>query len=90
MFVFHTHIAHIRKKYFSPETSQQKNIQRYKKTKNSCNTSNIFQAAASVSGIVEIRPGNQEGLAICDAEVTPLPFKTAVLNVHGTLDPLGN
>eukprot|EP01083_Nonionella_stella_P159708 521298_1 len=53
-----------------------------------CNASEIFRASASISGVVELRPGNQRGLAQCDKEYNSAPHYTSLLNVHGTSDPL--
>ena len=48
----------------------------------------VFKAVASVSGVVELRPGNAAGLKACDEAVTNHTGRTAVLNVHGDLDPM--
>ena len=51
-----------------------------------CVASDIFRAAVSVSGVVEIKPGNAAGLAACDSAYAAAGNDVAVLNVHGTLD----
>jgi len=51
-----------------------------------CKQNDIFRAVASVSGVVELRPGMQGGLDACDAAVMNSTKRTAVLNVHGDLD----
>ena len=56
----------------------------------SCNASEVFRAGASVSGIVELRPGNEGGLDLCDQEYvthSSAGYVTSILNVHGTWDP---
>lgn len=53
-----------------------------------CKMNGVFRAAASVSGVVEIRPGMEKGLAACDVDVAASTNRTSILNVHGTADPL--
>lgn len=53
-----------------------------------CKANDIFRAVASVSGVVELQPGNMGGLKTCDEAVLNNTKRTAVLNVHGDLDPM--
>jgi len=53
-----------------------------------CKANDIFRAVASVSGVVELKPGMDKGLAACDAAVISSTKRTSVLNVHGDLDPM--
>ncbi|CAG9584012.1 conserved hypothetical protein [Leishmania major strain Friedlin] len=55
-----------------------------------CDAPEIFRAVASVSGVVEIRPGNDAALAACTAAVEKASStaRTSVLMVHGTADLL--
>lgn len=53
-----------------------------------CKMNDVFRATASVSGVVELQPGNEGGLKTCDTAVTNSTKRTSVLNVHGDLDPL--
>ena len=52
-----------------------------------CKAWDLFAAAGSVAGVVELAPGNEEGLALCNASYAPSPKTTRVLDVHGTADP---
>eukprot|EP01084_Bolivina_argentea_P277175 473131_1 len=55
----------------------------------SCNASHIFRAGASVSGITELRPGNEDGLAVCDEQYASSinnDHYTSILHIHGTID----
>jgi len=54
----------------------------------SCECSDIFAASASVSGTVELLPGNKAGEAKCDSDYQQFDGRTSTLNIHGTLDPL--
>ncbi len=51
-----------------------------------CEAWDLFKAAASVSGIVELKPGMAEGLAECSAAYKPSPRSTSVIDIHGDLD----
>jgi len=51
-----------------------------------CKLSDTFRAVASVSGVVEQRPGNQGGLTACDQNYTNATGRVSELNIHGTLD----
>eukprot|EP00759_Apiculatamorpha_spiralis_P015163 PhF_6_TR21890/c0_g1_i1/m.31086/K03932/lpqC; polyhydroxybutyrate depolymerase len=51
-----------------------------------CVASDIFSAVVSVSGVVELRPGNSDGLTACDTAYAKANRNTGVLNVHGNLD----
>lgn len=53
-----------------------------------CDAPDVFRAAASIGGVVELRPGNADGLAKCTAAVqnAGTPSRTSVLMVHGTAD----
>merc|ERR1711907_445375 len=53
-----------------------------------CKLNDIFKAVTSVSGVVELQPGNAKGLQSCDAAVKNSTKRTSVLNVHGDLDPM--
>ena len=53
-----------------------------------CKQNDVFSAVASVSGVVELRPGGQKGLAACDEAVKNSTKRASVINVHGDLDPL--
>merc|ERR1712157_693818 len=53
-----------------------------------CKMNDVFSAAASVSGVVELQPGNGGGLTACDNAVKNRTKRTSVLNVHGDLDPM--
>jgi len=53
-----------------------------------CKMNDVFKAVASVSGVVELQPGNNGGLKACDEDVMNSSKRTSVLNVHGDLDPL--
>jgi polyhydroxybutyrate depolymerase len=53
-----------------------------------CEMGDVFTAVASVSGVVEIRPGGAGGLKACDTLVSKTAKRSAVLNVHGTADPM--
>lgn len=46
----------------------------------------MFQAAASVSGCVELEPGNAQGLAACDKAYANGARNVSVLMVHGDFD----
>merc|ERR1712151_529215 len=54
-----------------------------------CKANDVFSAVASVSGVVELQPGNRGGLKACDEAVKNSTKRTAVLNVHGDFDPMG-
>ena len=52
-----------------------------------CQASDIFRAAASVAGVVELKPGNAPGIAACDASYANGKNGNAgVMNVHGLID----
>ena len=51
-----------------------------------CNASDIFAAVASVSGVVELEPGNAGGLANCDANFAAHGQRVSVLQIHGDAD----
>lgn len=55
-----------------------------------CKAPESFRAAVSVSGVVEMRPGNEAALTACTAAVEKASstVRTSVLMVHGTADPL--
>ncbi|AYU83842.1 hypothetical protein, conserved [Leishmania donovani] len=55
-----------------------------------CDAPEMFRAVASVSGVVEIRPGNDAALTACTAAVEKASstVRTSVLMVHGTADLL--
>jgi len=51
-----------------------------------CEAADVFVAVASVSGVVELQPGNDEGLARCNASVAKQLARASVLDVHGLKD----
>lgn len=51
-----------------------------------CHAPDVFRAVASVGGIVELRPGCAEGLAMCDALVSEHKERSSVLMIHGDSD----
>jgi len=53
-----------------------------------CQASDVFSALASVSGVVEMEPGNDQGLANCDTALTktPNPLPLSVFHLHGVQD----
>ena len=54
-----------------------------------CSAADVFSASASVSGVVELEPGNDSGLTACDKQFTPLRAANrslAVFHVHGLAD----
>jgi len=53
-----------------------------------CSMWNVFSAAVSVSGVIEIIPGGSQGEEKCNATYMNGPRDMSVLNVHGTLDPI--
>lgn len=53
-----------------------------------CQANDLFRAVASVSGCVELEPGNAKGLAVCDTDFKAANKNISVINIHGTLDPV--
>ncbi|KEG10562.1 hypothetical protein DQ04_03561000 [Trypanosoma grayi] len=56
-----------------------------------CHKPTVFRAVASVSGIVELRPGNDAGLEACGRAIlvnNTEGLRTSVLMVHGNHDML--
>jgi poly(3-hydroxybutyrate) depolymerase len=51
-----------------------------------CEAPDLIRAAASVSGVVELRPGNEGGLQACDEALAKFGQRASVLNVHGDAD----
>lgn len=51
-----------------------------------CEAADVFVAVASVSGVVELQPGNDEGLALCNASVAKRRTRASVLDIHGNND----
>ena len=51
-----------------------------------CEAADVFVAVASVSGVVELQPGNDEGLALCNASVAKQQARASVLDIHGNKD----
>ena len=54
-----------------------------------CSAADVFSASASVSGVVELEPGGDEGLAVCDKQFAPLAAANrslSVYHVHGLSD----
>ncbi|KPA81525.1 hypothetical protein ABB37_03873 [Leptomonas pyrrhocoris] len=53
-----------------------------------CEAPDVFQATVSIGGVVELRPGNAEGLARCTEKVRAKQHRASVLMVHGTSDAM--
>jgi len=53
-----------------------------------CQLSDIVRGVASVSGVVELEPGNDSGLNKCDEMFTKVNNSLAVFHVHGLKDPI--
>ncbi len=53
-----------------------------------CKASDVFKAGASVSGTTVVLPGNDEGMANCDADHKAVGFNRPLFHLHGTLDPV--
>lgn len=53
-----------------------------------CEAADIFSAAASVSGVVELEPGNDQGLAACDESFSKFNKSISLLHIHGDFDPV--
>ena len=52
-----------------------------------CQAPDVFVATASVSGVVEMVPGNEGGLDACDKAYAAFPGSpVSTVNIHGTLD----
>jgi poly(3-hydroxybutyrate) depolymerase len=51
-----------------------------------CEAADIFQATASVSGVVELVPGNSAGLAACSTSYASRSQRVSTVNIHGDLD----
>jgi poly(3-hydroxybutyrate) depolymerase len=51
-----------------------------------CEAPEVYQAVASIGGVVELRPGNDEGLAECTKKTQQKKHRASVLMVHGTAD----
>jgi len=51
-----------------------------------CVAPDIFKATVSVAGVVEMQPGNADGLAACTAAYHNFTSRVSTLNIHGTLD----
>ncbi|CCW63875.1 unnamed protein product [Phytomonas sp. EM1] len=51
-----------------------------------CEAPDVFRAVASVSGVVELRPGNEEGLELCTAALRNQSSRASVLMIHGDKD----
>lgn len=51
-----------------------------------CNSSDVFMGGASVSGTVVVLPGNDGGLAACDASYAANAAYRPWLHIHGNLD----
>ena len=57
-----------------------------------CEASDLFAAVASVAGVVELQPGNDEGLKLCNNSFANGSKNISVLDVHGLDDdvvPIG-
>jgi len=53
-----------------------------------CNSSDVFQAGAAVSGTTVVMPGNKPGMANCDAEHEAVGADRPLLLIHGDADPV--
>jgi len=51
-----------------------------------CESPDIFRGLASVSGIVELRPGNGQGIARCSNNITKSTKRPSLLMIHGDFD----
>jgi len=51
-----------------------------------CEAPDVFKSIASVSGVVELEPGNQQGLELCSKEVKNFSVRASAINIHGNLD----
>jgi polyhydroxybutyrate depolymerase len=53
-----------------------------------CTNPHIFRAAASASGVVQMKPGNAGGLSACTTAFNSFakPQRISILNIHGALD----
>ena len=51
-----------------------------------CESPDLFRGIAAVSGVVELRPGNEAAIARCNNNITMSPRRPEVLLVHGDLD----
>jgi poly(3-hydroxybutyrate) depolymerase len=51
-----------------------------------CKAPDIFRATASVSGVVELDPGNAQGLTVCDTDYLNFTQRVSTVNIHGDLD----
>jgi len=52
-----------------------------------CKDHKTFRAAASISGVTTLNPGNLEGLTECDKAYANATRNVAVLKIHGSADP---
>jgi poly(3-hydroxybutyrate) depolymerase len=51
-----------------------------------CEAADIFRATASVSGVVELNPGNAQGEIACDNAYNQTTHRVSTVNIHGDLD----
>src|SRR4051812_17011422 len=51
-----------------------------------CEASDLFSAVTSVSGVVELEPGNDGGLAACTSDYSKFNRSVSVLLIHGDGD----
>jgi len=51
-----------------------------------CEAADLIAASASVSGIVELLPGNSEGLTKCSQDYVKFNKAVSTVNIHGTFD----
>jgi poly(3-hydroxybutyrate) depolymerase len=51
-----------------------------------CESPDIFRGVVSVSGVVELRPGNDAAIARCSANITVSTKRPSVLLIHGDFD----
>jgi len=53
-----------------------------------CEAADLIKASASVAGVVELNPGNDEGLAKCTSDYATFNKYVSTVNIHGNLDLL--
>jgi poly(3-hydroxybutyrate) depolymerase len=51
-----------------------------------CEAADFVKATASVAGVVELLPGNAQGLVTCTTDYAKFNKPVSTLNIHGTLD----
>jgi len=51
-----------------------------------CEAPDFVRATASVAGVVELNPGNEQGLVKCTTDYQQFNKSVSTVNIHGTLD----